>query len=131
MNKSSANALASRGRKEAYKMVLFQLALSFTIALVGLAFSTKVSWSLLSGSLIVVFVNFIFATIVFRRAGAQAAKQVQKAFVFGESLKLILTLVLLAIVFTVIPVVPPAVLIGFSLIVLSQWFAPLIVKPSY
>lgn len=123
-----SNALAKKGRNQAYRMVLVQLAISVLLTLIGLIFSSQVSLSLGVGSAIVVLVNFVFATIVFRKSGAQAARDIQRAFVFGESLKLLLTIGLLILVFTLLPVQAPAVLIGFAIIVLSQWFAPLIVK---
>lgn len=109
-------------------MVLVQLGISFALFLVGLLMSGTISLSLGVGSLIVVLVNFVFATIVFRKSGAQAAQQVKRAFAMGESIKLMLTIVLLVLAFTTLPVHAGALLIGFSIIVLSQWFAPLIIK---
>lgn len=123
-----SQSLARKGRMQAYKMVLVQLAISFILFLIGLLISGTISLSLGVGSLIVVLVNFVFATIVFRKSGAQAAQQVKRAFAFGESIKLMLTIVLLVLAFTVLPVHAGALLIGFSIIVLSQWFAPLIIK---
>ncbi|GAA4346420.1 ATP synthase subunit I [Kangiella taiwanensis] len=120
--------LAKKGRKQAYKMVLVQLAISFILFLVGLFISGTVSLSLGVGSLIVVLVNFVFATIVFRKSGAQAALQIKRAFAIGESVKLMLTIVLLVLAFNVLPVHAGSLLIGFVVIVLSQWFAPLIIK---
>jgi len=125
-----SGALAKKGRKQAYLMVLLQLGISIVIALIGMLVSWKVGLSLGVGSLIVVFVHFVFATIVFRKSGARAAKDIQKAFKIGESLKILLTIGLLIFAFTVLPVHPPSLLIGYVIIVLSQWFAPLIVKSS-
>lgn len=113
---------------QAYKMVLVQLIISFTLFLIGLMISGTVSLSLGVGSLIVVVVNFIFATIVFRNAGAQAALDIKKALNLGESLKLMLAAALMAFAFIVLPVEGAPLLIGYSIIVLSQWFAPLIIK---
>ncbi|WP_345292344.1 ATP synthase subunit I [Kangiella marina] len=123
-----SQSLARKGRMQAYKMVLVQLAISFVLFLIGLLISGTVSLSLGVGSLIVVLVNFIFATIVFRKSGAQAALEIKKAFNFGESLKLMLAAVLMAFAFIVLPVQGAPLLIGYSIIVLSQWFAPLIIK---
>ncbi|GAA0208216.1 hypothetical protein GCM10009123_14620 [Kangiella japonica] len=113
---------------QAYKMVLVQLIISFILFLIGLMISGTVSLSLGVGSLIVVVVNFIFATIVFRKAGAQAALDIKKALNLGESLKLMLAAALMAFAFIVLPVEGAPLLIGYSIIVLSQWFAPLIIK---
>ena len=109
-------------------MVLVQLIISFALFLIGFLISGTVSLSLGVGALIVVLVNFIFATIVFRKSGAQAALEIKRAFAIGESVKLMLTIVLLVLAFYVLPVHAGALLIGFSVIVLSQWFAPLIIK---
>ncbi|WP_046562165.1 ATP synthase subunit I [Kangiella geojedonensis] len=123
-----SQSLARKGRKQAYKMVLVQLAISFILFLIGLLISGIISLSLGVGSLIVVLVNFVFATIVFRKSGAQAALEIKRAFAIGESVKLMLTILLLVIAFNVLPVHAGSLLIGFIVIVLSQWFAPLIIK---
>lgn len=123
-----SESLAKQGRKQAYKMVLLQLGISVALVLIGLLISWQVSMSLGVGSLIVIVAHFVFATIVFRKSGAQAAEAVQKAFKIGESLKILLTIGLLIFAFTVLPVHPPSLLIGYVVIVLSQWFAPLIIK---
>lgn len=123
-----SSSLAKKGRNQAYKMVLIQLAISIGLTLVGLAISSQVSFSLGVGSAIMVLVNFIFATIVFRKSGAQAAVEVNRAFKVGESIKILLTIGLLIVAFTLLPVHPPALLLGYVIIVLSQWFAPLIIK---
>lgn len=123
-----SQSLARKGRMQAYKMVLVQLFISFILFLIGLLISGTVSLSLGVGSLIVVVVNFIFATIVFRKAGAQAALDIKKALNLGESLKLMLAAALMAFAFIVLPVEGAPLLIGYSIIVLSQWFAPLIIK---
>ncbi|AUD80002.1 hypothetical protein CW740_12355 [Kangiella profundi] len=125
-----SESLAKQGRKQAYKMVLLQLGISVALVLIGLLISWQVSMSLGVGSLIVIVAHFVFATIVFRKSGAQAAEAVQKAFKIGESLKILLTIGLLIFAFTVLPVHPPSLLIGYVIIVLSQWFAPLIIKSS-
>lgn len=125
-----SESLAKQGRKQAYKMVLLQLGISVALVLIGLLISWQVSMSLGVGSLIVIVAHFVFATIVFRKSGAQAAEAVQKAFKVGESLKILLTIGLLIFAFTVLPVHPPSLLIGYVVIVLSQWFAPLIIKSS-
>ncbi len=125
-----SQTIAKKQRQAAYKMVKIQLAISIILGLVGLLLSTQVAVSLVVGALIVVLANFLFATIVFRKSGAQAAREVKKHFAIGESLKLLLTLGLLIAVFTLLPVQPAALLIGYVIIVLSQWFAPWVVKPS-
>lgn len=125
-----SESLAKQGRKQAYKMVLLQLGISVALVLIGLLISWQVSMSLGVGSLIVIVAHFVFATIVFRKSGAQAAEAIQKAFKIGESLKILLTIGLLIFAFTVLPVHPPSLLIGYVIIVLSQWFAPLIIKSS-
>ena len=123
-----SQSLARKGRMQAYKMVLVQLIISFILFLIGLMISGTTGLSLGVGSLIVVVVNFIFATIVFRKAGAQAALDIKKALNLGESLKLMLAAALMAFAFIVLPVEGAPLLIGYSIIVLSQWFAPLIIK---
>lgn len=122
--------IAKKQRQAAYKMVLIQIAICVILAVLGFFFSTKIAFSLFGGGMIVVIGNFIFATIVFRKSGAQAASEVKKYFALGESLKLLLTIGLLIAVFTLLPVHPASLLIGYVIIVLSQWFAPWVVKPE-
>ncbi|WP_251358560.1 ATP synthase subunit I [Kangiella sp. TOML190] len=125
-----SQTIAKKQRQAAYKMVKLQLAISIILGLLGLLLSKQIALSLLVGALIVVVANFVFTSMVFRKSGAQAASEVKKHFAIGESLKLLLTIGLLIAVFTLLPVQPAALLIGFSIIVLSQWFAPWVVKPS-
>ncbi|MRX27944.1 ATP synthase subunit I [Kangiella sp. HZ709] len=123
-----SESIAKKQRQAAYKMIVVQLAISIILGLIGLLISKTIALSLLVGALIVVVANFVFTSMVFRKSGAQAASEVKKYFAMGESLKLLLTIALLIAVFTLLPVQPAALLIGYVLIVLSQWFAPWVVK---
>ncbi len=123
-----SESIAKKQRQAAYKMIVVQLTISVILGLIGLLISKTIGLSLLVGALIVVVANFVFTSMVFRKSGAQAASEVKKHFAMGESLKLLLTIVLLIAVFTLLPVQPAALLIGYVLIVLSQWFAPWVVK---
>ncbi len=123
-----SESIAKKQRQAAYKMIVVQLTISVILGLIGLLISKMIALSLLVGALIVVVANFVFTSMVFRKSGAQAASEVKKYFAMGESLKLLLTIVLLIAVFTLLPVQPAALLIGYVLIVLSQWFAPWVVK---
>ncbi len=125
-----SQTIAKKQRQAAYKMVFVQLAISVMLGLIGLLISKQIALSLSVGALIVVVANFIFASMVFRKSGAQAASEVKKYFAMGESLKLLLTIGLLIAVFILLPVHPAALLIGYVIIVLSQWFAPWVVKPD-
>lgn len=127
-----SQSLAKKSRNNAFKVVVFQVILAVLIGLIGLAFSTKVALSLIIGASIVIIANSVFIMVFFRKSGAQATVAVHKGLMVGESLKLLLTIVLLilAFKFLAVHIQPPAVLIGFAIIVLSQWLAPLLVKQS-
>lgn len=125
-----SETIAKKQRQAAYKMVLVQLALSVVLGIVGFLFSAKIALSLFVGAIIVVIANFIFATIVFRKSGAQAAEQVKKGFAIGESIKFLLIVVLLIVAYTLLPVMPDKLLIGFCVLVISQWFTPFVFKTS-
>lgn len=125
-----SKSIARKQRQAAYKMVLIQLIIAGLLGLVGLLVSSSVAFSFVVGGLIVVFANFVFATIVFRKSGAQAAAQVKKGFAVGESVKFLLIVVLLVVAYTLLPVVPDKLLIGFCILVISQWFTPFVFKTS-
>lgn len=86
---------------------------------------------MLVGGLIAVLPNLLFATLAFAKAGASAARQIQKAFYLGETLKWLLTIVLFVLVYLYLKVLPGWLVAGYVLCVLVQLAAPFIVKPSY
>lgn len=116
-------------RKSAYMLVLAQVVVACIIALVFLftsnAFTAK---SAFKGGLVAVIPNLVFAFFAFRFSAAENPNLVVMAFMRGQSLKLILSAVLLAIVFSQQQLVYGAFLTGFMLTLIAQWTAPVFFK---
>jgi len=120
---------AATARKSAYKLALCQLAVAGVIALAFfLAADAAAAKSAFKGGLVAVIPNFIFAFFAFRFSALDNANLVLASFMRGQSLKLILTAVLLALVFSQQQLVPGVFLTGFLLTLLAQWMAPFFFK---
>ncbi|HSG52962.1 MAG TPA: ATP synthase subunit I [Rheinheimera sp.] len=120
---------AAIARKSAYKLALCQLAVAGVIALAFfLAADAAAAKSAFKGGLVAVIPNFIFAFFAFRFSALDNANLVLASFMRGQSLKLILTTVLLALVFSQQQLVPGVFLTGFLLTLLAQWMAPFFFK---
>lgn len=87
---------------------------------------TAISWIL--GGLINVIPQAIFAEFLFHFQGAKKAKKIAKCFYWGETAKLISTIVMFGSVFKWFNIVPSALFISFVLMQGVVWFSPWIVK---
>lgn len=86
-----------------YKVILTQLGVAIILAAMFLLFTTTITaYSLLLGGLISALPNSYFALHAFRYHGARNAKKVVKGFIRGELGKIIITIVLFALSFTLI-----------------------------
>ena len=120
---------AAIARKSAYKLALCQLAVAGVIALAFfLAADAAAAKSAFKGGLVAVIPNFVFAFFAFRFSALDNANLVLASFMRGQSVKLILTAVLLALVFSQQQLVPGVFLTGFLLTLLAQWMAPFFFK---
>ena len=104
-----------------------QLLITLLTALLALANKgTTASLSALLGGLISVIPNAYFATQLFRHHGAQAAKKIVRGFYKGEAAKLFLTMILFALVFKFVHIVPWLFFAVYIAVQMVLWFAPLI-----
>jgi ATP synthase protein I len=116
-------------RKSAYKLVLCQLAVAGVITLAFfLAADAAAAKSAFKGGLVAVIPNCVFVFFAFRFSALDNANMVLAAFMRGQSLKLILTAVLLSVVFTQQELIAGVFLTGFLLTLLAQWTAPVFFK---
>ena len=101
-----------------YKVTIAQLAATVFIAVISLLISGIIlAYSLLLGGLISAVPNSYFAFHAYRYQGARNAQRVVKGFIRGELGKIIMTVVLFALSFTLITSLNELVLIlGFTLI---------------
>ncbi len=101
-----------------YKVIIAQLAVTIFIAVISLLISgTVLAYSALLGGLISTLPNGYFALHAFRYQGARNAQNVVKGFIRGELGKIIITVVLFALSFTLITSLNElALILGFTLI---------------
>ena len=101
-----------------YKVIIVQLAVTIFITAISLLISgTVLAYSALLGGLISVVPNSYFAFHAFRYQGARNAQNVVKSFIRGELGKIIITVVLFALGFTLITSLNElALILGFTLI---------------
>ena len=100
-----------------YKVIIAQLAVTVFIAVFSLLLSGIVlAYSALLGGLISAVPNSYFALHAFRYQGARNAQNVVKGFIRGELGKIIITVMLFALSFTLITSLNEiALLLGFTL----------------
>lgn len=86
-----------------YKVIVAQLAASIFMAAISLLFlGPVVAYSVLLGGLISALPNSYFALHAFRYQGARSAQRIVKSFVRGELGKIVFTIVLFVLSFTLI-----------------------------
>ena len=86
-----------------YKVIVAQLAATTLIATISLLFyGVTIGYSMLLGGLISALPNSYFALHAFKFRGARNAEKVVKSFIKGELGKIIFTVVLFALSFTLI-----------------------------
>lgn len=98
-----------------YKVILAQLAATGFIAVISLLISGSVTaYSVFLGGLISALPNSYFAMQAFRYRGARSADKVVKSFLRGELGKMVMTLVLFALCFSLLSNVNEvALILGF------------------
>nr|WP_256478901.1 ATP synthase subunit I [Legionella sp. 27cVA30] len=116
------------GLRGAKRLIAWQLGITLIIAGFCLLFFGKNSaFSALLGGLVSALPNIYFARKLFKYHGARAAKQIVNSFYKAEALKIVLSVILFALVFIFVNVVP---IIFFATYIVAQmvfWFAPLII----
>ena len=105
------------------RITLIQLFVTLAIAAAALVFGTVAALSALIGGGISTLVSIYFASKVFSvRLGAPAAK-IAQAFFIGETVKLLLAIILLGAAFLWLPIAPLPLLIAYIATLLAYWLA--------
>ncbi len=105
--------------------VFFQFALCILVGAIFAAIETKLAGvSALMGALVYTVPNTLFTRLAFSFTGARQATKVYRSFALGLLLKMGLLAVLVASVATY-PLDWMAFGVGFGVIVMSHWLAPL------
>ncbi|MBV1908731.1 MAG: ATP synthase subunit I [Kangiellaceae bacterium] len=123
-----SQSLIKRGFQQAKQLLIIQFVLLIAIASFGLIKNFQVTVALLSGEMAVFLANLYFVFKVFAKSGAQANKQVVKAFYLGETVKIVISVGLLIVAFMLLPGTELFVLVGYIAALLMQWLTPVIVK---
>lgn len=119
--------LVRQGHKQAKKYLLIQATTVLVVAIAFLLKELQVAIALLSGGMVVVIANFYFVYKVFSHSGARATQKVVSAFYLGESIKMVISAGMLAVVFVWFAENESYVLSGYVLAYLLQWIVPAIV----
>lgn len=99
------NRLTKPGRQLAKQILCVQLLIVIVSAMISFIWGWHASWSALIAGAIAIIPYSIFSYNAFRFAGASNAKRVIDAFFMGEKLKILVTVVLMALTFKIMNVV--------------------------
>lgn len=121
--------LLNVGRAQAAKILVVQLSISLLITLIyGILQGFDGAYSALWGGMTCLLANFFFFRKAFKFAGAQAAQQMMRGFMFGQLGKFVITVTLFALAFVIGHVQPLALFLGYLCAQTAFWFAPLYLK---
>jgi len=123
-----SQSLVKQGHQQAKKLLFIQMVIIIVLASLGLFKEFKVAMALLSGGIAVLLANVYFVYKSFSRSGAQQVKKVVSAFYFGATVKIVLSAAILVVGFVFLPGFEIYVLLGYVVVLLSQWLTPVIVK---
>ncbi len=111
------------------RLLVWQFAVTALISLVlAMVSGSQAGNSALLGGFINLLPNACFASIVFRYQGARDAKKIVNSLYKGEAVKILLTLLLFAVVFSTVVVNPLVLFLTFIVSQMVVWFAPLILN---
>jgi ATP synthase protein I len=118
----------NRSLRGVKKLLLVQLMLCLLISIVVLiSYDRHQGLSALLGGLVAFVPSMLFARKCFKYQGARAAKQIVKSFYAGEFLKIFASILLFTLVFLLYEVAPLAFFLTYIVILMTHWFAPLII----
>ncbi|WP_058534287.1 F0F1 ATP synthase subunit I [Legionella saoudiensis] len=110
------------------RLWLVQLGITLVLAAIcALAYGTNAATSALLGGMVCVIPNAYFARKLFKYQGARSAKKIVNSFYKGEAIKIILSIMLFTAVFVWVKITPLAFFASYILILMTHWFAPLII----
>ncbi|MCE0559341.1 ATP synthase subunit I [Motilimonas sp. 1_MG-2023] len=117
--------LVDQSRQAALKHVGFQALLVLAVTLIcGLASGLHAGLSALVGGAIYIVPNLVFVWLAFAYAGARQSKSVVMSLYLGEVVKLILTIVMLAIALAWMELDIFSLYLAFAVALVAQWSIP-------
>jgi ATP synthase protein I len=100
---------------------------AFVSVLCAIIYGANASMSALLGGMVCFVPNVYFARTLFKYKGARSAKQIVNCFYKGEAVKIGLSMLLFTTVFVWIKITPLAFFGSYILILMTHWFAPLVI----
>jgi len=116
--------LAQPGRVIANRLLVLQMMLAVLGALGFLLVDFKAGYSALIGGIICVVPNMVFVIYAHRYGGARAAKSIASSFYKGEALKIMLTAILFAGTFILIPISIGPLMTIYVICLSAFWVSP-------
>ena len=109
------------------RLFLYEISLTILVAVIAFLFSgSTAAISALLGGVVSIIPNICFASKLFRHQGANSAKKIINDFYKGEALKIFLSVVLFALVFKFIYIMPLVFFAVYIMVQICIWFAPFI-----
>ena len=123
--------LTQSGRKIAHRILVIQTLVAIVTALAFYivnfeATEFKAAYSSIIGGMICVVPNLVFVMYAYRYGGARAAKKIASSFYRGEALKIMLTALMFAVTFILVPISIAPLMTTYVLCLLVFWIAPLL-----
>ena len=115
--------LTQQNRSKAFKFIAFQFLLGLLLSvLIGIIWEVQTGQSFFIGVMLDVLPSFVFTIYAFRFSGARQLKMMAASFYRGETVKIMLTGAMFIAVIKFVPVVLPALFVGFMIMKISQFF---------
>ena len=118
--------LTQSGRVVAYRLLYIQILLTTISSLIFLSTDIKAAYSAFIGGVICVVPNLVFVIYAYRFGGARAAKKIASSFYRGEALKVMLTALMFAATFILLPISIGPLMTTYVLCLLVFWIAPIL-----
>ncbi len=129
MSLSKSNSLAKPGRIFAYKQIGISVIIVLVCALVTyFVWGLSTAQSVITGGVIGIIPNFVFAYKAFKFAGAKSSKLVVESFFSGVKLKMVLTALLFALAFKFLIILPIPFFTMFCLVMALPLLTPFLFK---
>jgi len=116
--------LAQPGRVIAKRLLVLQTLLAALGTLGFMLIDFKAGYSALLGGIICVVPNLVFVIYAHRYGGARAARSITSSFYKGEALKLMLTAILFAGTFILVPISIGPLMTTYVMCLLAYWVIP-------
>jgi len=114
--------VTTKHRNNAFKFLAFQACFAVVIAFfIGIIWEVQTGQSFFIGAMLDVLPSFVFTIYAFRFSGAQRLQHIAASMYRGETVKIMITGALFICVIKLLPVVFPALLIGFLTMKISQF----------